>query len=202
MGRLGCLGCIPWTCFRCLSASPGGPLGDPWGALGGQGGARGNLGYELLRKGGLAKSLVLLHECVHLGSRRLLGRPRVGQILDQEPRRAKEREMETIPIIDGSCPEGLIFRQVHSRVGAGCAFTNCPRAKKRPNIAFSQRTSGLNGPHGILGGPLGVLGGPWGPLGWARGAVGDPRETLENHFSRTGGLVTSMILQDGWINVA
>ena len=70
---------------------PWGALGVPWATLGGPFGGRvdpgGNLGDQLLRKGGLAKSLVLVYECAHLGSRRLLGGPRVGQVLDPDGRR-------------------------------------------------------------------------------------------------------------------
>ena len=87
LGRLWGLGYVLWGSLGCPWASPGGPsgsLGGPLGGLrGGQGDPGGNLGDQLLRKGGLAKSLVLSYEWIHFGSRRVLGEPRVGQVLDQ-----------------------------------------------------------------------------------------------------------------------
>ena len=89
LGRRGALGGSSgalWVAFGPPLGGPLGPLGVLWRRLGGHGGPRGILGDQLLPKGGLAESVVLSYECIHLESRSLLGRHRVGQVLDQDGR--------------------------------------------------------------------------------------------------------------------
>ena len=165
---------------RWALGSPGGALGGPWGALGGPGG---NLGDQLLRKSGLAKSLVSLMNGYIWALGGSLGDLGWGKFFTKagegegngdrgthDKRKTKQEGAgkqkgaeKCITIIERSHPGGLLLQKVHSRAGAGGVFTNCPRAKeKAQNRIYSKGVAAKWAP----GGAWGDLGGPLrGPCG-------------------------------------
>ena len=213
-GRLGGLEWALWGSLGCPWAPPGGPsgsLGGPLGGLrGGTGGPRGEPWRPLLRKGGLTNSLVSSYELIHLGSRRLFGEPRVGQVRDQDGRRRgkwrprrpqrtrkrrgrglrEKRSRKNVRRSSNGALQGGSFSKKYALVQARVVFLQIAREqKRRPKIAFTQRTSRQNGPQGALGG---TLGDPWGalgePFGGCRGPWGTPGLALETHFGKQAAL--------------